>query len=107
MVDMDEIHSTQNPLRMQVIPDAEIIPAVNQQQTPGADDVRLIIHIIIPPEGEDEHLLPIFFQKTFGEGDVVRYPADIGFISVNQHANAHWIPLYDESYARAPNPSRR
>ena len=50
-----------------------------------------IIFVIQTTKGENVHFVSLFFKMCLIQGDVVGDSADIGFVGVGHHANAHIV----------------
>lgn len=88
---MDDIHGIEHASSPARIAQADEIPSIHDWQARRADDIRLIILVVYITKGEDIHMVTLLFKVLLVQGNIVGDAADMGFIGVHHHPDAHII----------------
>jgi hypothetical protein len=91
MVDVDDVHALQESFGFPAVTKGQVVTRILQRQAARADDARLAVVIIKVAKGENEHLVPRAFEVAFIQVDVICDSADVRFVGVYHHADAHVV----------------
>jgi len=71
------------------ITQGQVIARVGQRQPGRTQDARLVVLKIQVAEGEDVHVVTCLLEIAFVQVDVIRDPADVRFVRIHHHSDAH------------------
>ncbi len=89
VVDMHQVHLLQPQARRAPVAEPEVKPRCGDRHPRAAVYTRLVVDDAFPAEGEYLHLVPDGLEGALVQTDVVRHPADMGFVHVDHHPDAH------------------